>query len=175
MNSLAVRLALPVAAAGTDVEGMAAEAKYKAPAYSGHILVCGASDAMGYLLRAVASQLTHANRMKAQQQQQQQQRRRRDTGRGASSSTASTTAGGATAADSAAAGVGTEAATSKAATAQGSSDAVATKSSADWVEGEQYDLGPADVVVMAASKPSDANLNAMYAGRCVRACVRHSA
>lgn len=58
INALAVRLTLPVAAAGTDVEGMAAEAKQRPPPFAGHVLVCGASDSMGYLLRAIASMLT---------------------------------------------------------------------------------------------------------------------
>jgi hypothetical protein len=110
MNSLAVRLALPVAAAGTDIEGMAAEAKSKPAAFSGHVLVCGVSDSIGYLLRAIASQLTQA--------------RRAGRVRGGGSGSGS-----------------------------------------EWVEGEQYDLRPADVVMLAPAKPADATINAMYAGR----------
>lgn len=55
-NSLAVRLALPVTAV-TDVESMAADAldSIAAAKYKGHVLVCGASDGLGYLLRAIAS------------------------------------------------------------------------------------------------------------------------
>ena len=33
-------------------------------------------------------------------------------------------------------------------------------------EGDQYDLRPGDVVVLAAARPSDAALNAHYAGAC---------
>ena len=62
MNSLAVRLALPVAAAGTDIEGMAAEAKARPAPFAGHVLVCGVADSIGYLLRAIASQLTAERR-----------------------------------------------------------------------------------------------------------------
>ena len=127
MNSLAVRLALPVAAAGTDVEGMAAEAKFKTPPFAGHVLVCGVSDSIGYLLRGIASQLTHARRA-AEAAAAARRVRRGSGGRDPLSLTS---------------GAGT----------------------GEWVEGEQYDLVPTDIVVLAAGKPSDANVNAMYAGR----------
>lgn len=55
-NALAVRLALPVTAV-TDVESMAADALdgIASARYKGHVLVCGATESMGYLLRAIAS------------------------------------------------------------------------------------------------------------------------
>jgi len=55
-NALAVRLALPVTAV-SDVESMAADAldAMSTAKYSGHVLVCGVSDNMGYLLRAIAA------------------------------------------------------------------------------------------------------------------------
>jgi hypothetical protein len=71
------------------------------------VLVCGVSDSLGYLLRAIGSMLTMERAGRAR-------------------------------APAAAAGAGGE--------------------------GDQYDLQPSDVVVLAAAKPSDAALNAMYPG-----------
>lgn len=60
-NALAVRLALPVTAV-SDVESMAADAldAMASAKYSGHVLICGVSDSMGYLLRAVAAMVSRS-------------------------------------------------------------------------------------------------------------------
>jgi len=123
-NALAVRLALPMGAqasedltlvmpTGAGGSGLASAAGGK-PSFTGHVLVCGVSESIGLLLRALASLTTQA----------------RAAERG-----------------------GVRALSTTLATAP-----------KDYAEGEQYDIGPADVIVLAAAKPTDAAMNAMYAG-----------
>lgn len=64
VNSLAVRLALPSTAV-TDVEALAADALGGTHTYRAHVLVCGVNDALGYLIRAVASMIGSGGRAAA--------------------------------------------------------------------------------------------------------------
>jgi hypothetical protein len=114
VNALAVRLALPVTAV-SDVESMAADAldSLATAQRKGHILVCGVSDNIGYLLRALATLNTQLNAPAAR------------------------------------------------------SGLIPAPLATEHVEGDQYDLNPEDVVVLAAAKPTDAAANAMYQGSSV--------
>jgi len=177
VNALAVRLALPITAV-TDVESMAADALEQADSataagggaggvgggiaavrvggrrLAGHVLVCGTSDQMGYLLRALASLCGP----------------RTLTAGGGTGVGNLDYGGGATAAASSSSspeGIGGSFSPFRAGAspaAPPSPTPAGTGVAGAVEEGEQYAVRPQDIVVLAPAKPSDAALNSMYPG-----------